>query len=117
MVRLGERYNNVGLDVCFALGDWALAAEQVPSNVIGMAASQIRKLQSGMDMSNPHVGNGCGHKHSSRGRGTLPYASQHPADAWMASCWSSLDRGKLIGNGHLDNHCRSSHVAVPDLLF
>lgn len=116
MVRLGERYNNVGLDVCFALGDSALAAGQAPWSVIGMKASQIRKFQSGMDMSNPHVGVECGHKHSSRGqRGTLPYASQHPADAWMVSCWRALDRGELVENGY--RGCCRCHVAVFDLMF
>jgi hypothetical protein len=116
MVRLGERYNNVGLDVCFALGDGALAAGQAPLNVIGMKASQARKVQSGMDMSNPHVGLECGHKHSSRGRrGTLPYASQHPADAWMASFWRALVRGKLVENGYLG--CCRCHGAVFNLML
>jgi hypothetical protein len=97
MVRLGARYSNVGLDVCFGPGDLGPCSGTSSLERDWYGGVTDQKGPFAMDMSNPHVGVECGHKLCRVGAGHYHMRVSIPgADARMASCWRAIVRGNVI---------------------
>jgi hypothetical protein len=116
MVRLGARYSNVGLAVCFGPGDLGPCSgtSSLERDWYGGVTDQKGSSCDG------HVKPPCGSRMwsqaLSRGRGTLPYASQHPGGGCT---YGELLESYSPGRGdekRLSRHCRLC-VAVSNFIF